>query len=107
MKYLLLILLSFSTLYSQDSDLNQQEPAKRQLSIEEIKERGFHMRIANVINQIDEIDLRKMARSPIFETSYGFTWKMYNLSNNKRLVVKVDKDFNLISVNKAKKNTVL
>ncbi|RZS93407.1 hypothetical protein EV197_1985 [Aquimarina brevivitae] len=71
---------------------------EKKLSQEEIKEKGIDVMIHNIVAQIDDIDIRKMARSDIFETPFGYRWKMVNLHTGKVLIVKVDQDFNLISV---------
>ncbi len=103
---LLLLLFSFSFLYSNVALENQysttnydqsQNPRDRKLSTDEVKQRGIDLLVNEIVEQIDEIDLRKMARSAIFETSYGFRWKMVNLHTGKKIIIKVDKDFNVIS----------
>ncbi|GGX14527.1 hypothetical protein [Aquimarina muelleri] len=78
-----------------------QNPIDRKLSAEEVKQRGIDLLVNQIIENIDEVDLRKTARSAIFETSYGFRWKMVNLSTSKVFIIKVDKDFKLISVRNA------
>ncbi|WP_299899565.1 hypothetical protein [uncultured Aquimarina sp.] len=79
----------------------------RKLSDEEVKQRGLDVLATEVIEKIDEVDLRKMARSAIFETSYGFRWKMINLHTGKIIIVKVNKDFELISARDSKKAKVM
>lgn len=79
----------------------------RKLSDEEVKQRGLDVLATEVIEKIDEIDLRKMARSAIFETSYGFRWKMINLHTGKIIIVKVNKDFELISARNSKKAKIM
>ncbi len=69
----------------------------RKLSKEEVKERGLDILANQTIENIDKIDLRKMARSSIFETTYGFRWKMFNLKTGNIIIIKVDKNFKLIS----------
>ncbi len=80
-----------------------QSQRDRKLSAEEVKQRGLDLMVNEIIADIDGIDLRKMARSSIFETSYGFRWKMVNLHTGKVIIVKVDKDFNLISARQSAK----
>ncbi len=103
---LLLLLFSFSFLYSNVALENQysttnyeqsQNPRDRKLSTDEVKQRGIDLLVNEIVEQIDEIDLRKMARSAIFETTYGFRWKMVNLHTGKKIIIKVDKNFRLIS----------
>lgn len=79
----------------------------RKLSDEEVKQRGLDVLATEVIEKIDEIDLRKMARSAIFETTYGFRWKMINLHTGKIIIVKVNKDFELISARNSKKAKIM
>ncbi len=74
-----------------------QNPRERKLSAQEEKQRGIDLLANQIIENIDGIDLRKMARSAIFETSYGFRWKMVNLHTGKKIIIKVDKNFKLIS----------
>ncbi|MBP2832989.1 hypothetical protein J8281_12400 [Aquimarina sp. U1-2] len=76
---------------------HSQNPRDRKLSPEEVQQRGIDLQVNQIVEEMDDIDLRKMARSAIFETSYGFRWKMVNLSTSKKIIIKVDKDFNLIS----------
>lgn len=80
-----------------------QNPVDRRLSEEEVLKRGLGLLATDVIEKIDEIDLRKMARSSIFETSYGFRWKMINVKTGKIILVKVNKNFRLISVRNSKR----
>ncbi|GAA4276196.1 hypothetical protein [Aquimarina mytili] len=74
-----------------------QNPRERKLSPQEEKQRGIDLLANQIIENIDGVDLRKMARSAIFETSYGFRWKMVNLHTGKKIIIKVDKNFRLIS----------
>ncbi|AXT50575.1 hypothetical protein D1818_06920 [Aquimarina sp. BL5] len=75
----------------------------RKLTDEEVQKRGLDVLAAEVIEKIDEIDLRKTARSAIFETSYGFRWKMINLHTGNIIIIKVNKEFKLISARNSKK----
>jgi len=109
-----LLLFSFCTLYPNDFSIEltklngiPQNPTDRKLSDEEVQKRGLDLLAAEVIEKIDEIDLRKMARSAIFETSYGFRWKMINLHTGNMIIVKVDKDFKLISARNSKKSKIM
>jgi hypothetical protein len=105
--YILSFLVFFSFLVFPNSSIEtslyeitidqSQNPRDRKLSTEEVKTRGLDLLANQVVENIDEIDLRKTARSAIFETSYGFRWKMVNLHTSKIIIVKVDKNFNLIS----------
>ncbi|MBQ4822764.1 hypothetical protein [Aquimarina sp. MMG016] len=79
----------------------------RKLSEEEVKRRGFDHLVTEIVENLDEINLRKMARSAIFETSYGFRWKMVNLATGSVIIIKVDKDFNLISARKSNGSKVM
>ncbi len=90
--------------YSINIDQSQ-NPKDRKLSVEEVKQRGIDLMVNHVIENIEEIDLKKMARSAIFETSYGFRWKMVNLHTGKKIIIKVDKDFKLISARDSKNNS--
>lgn len=84
-------------------DLNCiQNDKDRELTQEEVKRRGIGLLVTKVIDNIEEINLKNMARSSIFETSYGFRWKMFNLKTGKILIIKVDKDFKLISARNSK-----
>ena len=74
-----------------------QNPRDREIPKDEEKQRGLDLLANEIIEGIDEIDIRKTARSSIFETTYGFRWKMVNLHTGKRIIIKVDKDFRLIS----------
>ena len=85
--------------------VSNQNPVDRKLSAEEVKQRGIDLLANQIIENIDEVDLRKTARSAIFETSYGFRWKMVNLHTSKIFIIKVDKNFKLISVRSADDNT--
>ncbi len=87
----------FITHHTSTSIETIQNPRDRKLSPEEVQERGIDLLANEIVGNIDAIDLRKMARSAIFETSYGFRWKMVNLHTGKVIIVKVDKDFKLIS----------
>ncbi|WP_109300280.1 hypothetical protein [Aquimarina sp. AU474] len=107
MKKYILPLLIFSSflLYPNISFVNHtndlfnqtQNPRDRKLSSQEVQQRGIDLLANEIVENIDAIDLRKMARSAIFETTYGFRWKMVNLHTGKIIIVKVDKDFKLIS----------
>ena len=113
--YLLYVLVLFSSLlYSNtpeytpsnfdDTYQNQQD---RKLSESEVKQRGIDLLVNEIVENLDEIDLRKMARSAIFETSYGFRWKMVNLATGKVIIIKVNKDFELISAKNPGKSKVM
>ncbi|WP_299443037.1 hypothetical protein [uncultured Aquimarina sp.] len=110
---LYLLLFSFGVLYPNDFSIELtkfdiiQNPTDRKLSDEEVQKRGLDILAAEVIEKIDEIDLRKMARSAIFETSYGFRWKMINLHTGNMIIVKVNKDFKLISARNSKKSKIM
>ncbi len=111
---LFLLLFSFCTLYPNDFSIELtnfdhilQNPTDRKLSDEELQKRGLDILAAEVIEKIDEIDLRKMARSAIFETSYGFRWKMINLHTGNIIIIKVNKDFKLISARNSKKSKIM
>ncbi len=84
-----------------------QNTIDRRLSEEEVLKRGLGLLATEVIEKIDEIDLRKMARSSIFETSYGFRWKMINVKTGKIIIVKVNKNFELISVRNSKRRKAI
>ncbi|QKX06227.1 hypothetical protein HN014_15355 [Aquimarina sp. TRL1] len=77
---------------------------ERKLSPEEEKARGLDVMANQIVENIEEIDLRKVARSPIFETSYGFRWKMFNVKTGHFYTIKVNKNFALISVRDSKNN---
>ncbi len=113
-RYILLsLLLSLGTLYpntfyfATNFSNTPRNQIDRKLPDEEVKRRGFDVLAAEIIEQIDEIDLRKMARSDIFETSYGFRWKMINLHTGNIIIIKVDKNFKLISARNSKKSNVM
>ncbi|WP_299211699.1 hypothetical protein [uncultured Aquimarina sp.] len=113
-RYILFFLLfSFGILYPRDFFTEQptfeiiQNQIDRKLSDEEVQKRGLDVLAAEVIEQIDEIDLRKMARSAIFETSYGFRWKMINLHTGNIIIIKVNKEFKLISARNSKKTKIM
>ncbi|TPN85132.1 hypothetical protein [Aquimarina algicola] len=74
-----------------------QDSKERKLTTDEVRERGLDLLANEITENLDGIDLRKSARSAIFETPYGFRWKMVNLHTGKTMIIKVDKDFNLIS----------
>ncbi len=107
MKNYILPLLVFSSfllypnLNKQDQSLatidQVQNQIDRKLSPEEVKQRGIDLLVNQIVEKIDDIDMRKMARSAIFETTYGFRWKMVNLHTGKKIIIKVDKNFRLIS----------
>ncbi len=84
-----------------------QNTIDRKLSEKEVKQRGLDLLATEIIEQINEVDLRKMARSSIFETSYGFRWKMVNVQNGTIIIVKVNKDFKLISAKNSKKKKII
>lgn len=84
-----------------------QNPRDRKLSAEEVKQRGLDLLANQIIENIDDIDLRKTARSAIFETSYGFRWKMVNLHTGKIIIIKVDKNFHLISARNGSKSKII
>ncbi|WP_108869947.1 hypothetical protein [Aquimarina aquimarini] len=86
---------------------NNQTPKDRKLSAEEVQQRGFDLLANEIIENINEIDLRKTARSAIFETSYGFRWKMVNLHTGKIIIIKVDKNFKLISARNSDNSKVI
>jgi len=75
---------------------------ERKLSTEEVKQRGIDLLVNEILEQLEDIDLKKMARSAIFETPYGFRWKMVNLHTGKKIIIKVDKDFKIISARTGK-----
>ncbi|MDH7447148.1 hypothetical protein [Aquimarina sp. 2201CG14-23] len=110
---LYLLLFSFGILYPSNFSTDQflanstQNTTDRKLSDEEVQKRGLDILATEVIEKIDEIDLRKMARSAIFETSYGFRWKMINLHTGNIIIVKVNKDFKLISARNSKKSKIM
>ncbi|WP_034228341.1 hypothetical protein [Aquimarina pacifica] len=111
--YVLIILFMFSgiisypktpigdQIYSKHTPTLFQTPKDRELSTQEVKQRGIDLMVNRIIENQNEIDLKKMARSSIFETSYGFRWKMVNLHTGKIIIVKVNKDFELISIRKS------
>ncbi|WP_074407748.1 MULTISPECIES: hypothetical protein [Aquimarina] len=115
--YILSFLVFFSFLVFPNSSIEassyeitidqSQNPRDRKLSTEEVKERGLDLLANQIVENIDEIDLRKTARSAIFETSYGFRWKMVNLHTGKIIIVKVDKNFHLISARNSDKSKVM
>ena len=84
-----------------------QNPKDRKLSTEEVKQRGLDLLATQIAVNLDDVDLRKMARSAIFETSYGFRWKMVNLHNGQKIIIKVDKDFNLISARSSDNSKIM
>ncbi len=115
MKYILFyaFLFSFCLIYAdifQDRSVIStfiQNPIDRKLSEEEVQKRGIDRLATEIIEKIDEIDLRKMARSSIFETSYGFRWKMINVQTGNIIIIKVTKKFKLISVRNSKKSKAI
>ena len=116
MKNYILFLLVFSLLLVYPNIVQKQNhlisvldqnPRDRKLSTEEVKQRGIDLMANQIIENIDEIDLRKTARSAIFETSYGFRWKMVNLHTGKVVIIKVDKSFKLISARNADNSKAL
>ncbi|WP_299256710.1 hypothetical protein [uncultured Aquimarina sp.] len=113
-QYILFFLLfSFGILHSNSISINRsfadiiQNQIDRKLSDEEVQKRGLDVLAAEVIEKIDEIDLRKTARSAIFETSYGFRWKMINLHTGNMIIIKVNKEFQLISARNSKKTKIM
>ncbi|AXT54272.1 hypothetical protein J8L88_15120 [Aquimarina sp. MMG015] len=110
---LFLLLFTFGLLYpnnlfiTSNSSMIIQNQIDRKLSEDEEKKRGLDLLATEIIEQIDEIDLRKMARSAIFETSYGFRWKMVNLHTGNIIIIKVDKNFKLISARNSKKKKIM
>lgn len=84
------------------SSLDTMLQTDRKLDESEVKQRGIGILVTEVIDRIDEIDLRKMARSSIFETSYGFRWKMYNVQTSKVVIIKVNKNFRVLSIRDSK-----
>ncbi|WP_378172032.1 hypothetical protein [Aquimarina sp. SS2-1] len=115
MKHYLLFLVVLSVIIAypnsiktkQNSTYTFHNQIDRKLSDEEVQRRGLDILAAEVIERIDEIDLRKMARSAIFETSYGFRWKMINLHTGNIIIIKVDKNFKLISARNSKKSKLM
>lgn len=116
MKNCILLLLVFSSFLAYPNivqkqnytiSVSDQNPRDRKLSAEEVKQRGIDLMANQIIENIDEVDLRKTARSEIFETSYGFRWKMVNLSTGKIFIIKVDKNFKLISIRSADNSKTL
>ncbi|MDY8137337.1 hypothetical protein [Aquimarina sp. 2201CG5-10] len=115
-KHLLFSLLfSLSTLYVSPNILDQfdiitsdiQSNNDRKLPEEEVRQRGIDLMANQIVEDIDEIDLRKMARSSIFETSYGFRWKMVNLHTGKIIIIKVNKNFELISARNSDNSKIM
>ncbi|UZO80318.1 hypothetical protein NBT05_15350 [Aquimarina sp. ERC-38] len=70
----------------------------RKLSEEEVQERGLDVLVAKLLETANQEVLKKMARSSIFETNYGFRWKMINTISGEIVIIKVDKDFKLIEL---------
>ncbi|WP_299248169.1 hypothetical protein [uncultured Aquimarina sp.] len=109
---LFFLLFPFCILHSIDSFTEPtfgiiQNQIDRKLTDEEVQKRGLDILAAEVIEKIDEIDLRKTARSAIFETSYGFRWKMINLHTGNIIIIKVNKEFKLISARNSKKTKIM
>ena len=75
--------------------LNDKE---RKLTEDEVKERGIDILIGELLETADQEVLKKMARSSIFETNYGFRWKMINTISGEIVIIKVDKNFKLIEL---------
>ncbi len=104
--YILFLFLVFSLYLIYPNTQNQnsiqidqtQNPRDRKLSAAEVKQRGIDLLANQIMENIDEINLRKIARSAIYETSYGFRWKVVHLPTSRIIIVKVNKDFKLISV---------
>ena len=78
--------------------LYTQNQRDRKLSDEEVQQRGIDMMVNQVMANIDGINFKAMAGSDIFETTYGFRWKMFNLQTGKMIAIKVNKDFKLLDV---------
>ncbi|WP_344929220.1 hypothetical protein [Aquimarina addita] len=97
--FLSLTLPSFGIEHYQTSISNNaaQNGNDRELTQEEVKKRGIDLLATKVIEGIEDINLKNMARSSIFETSYGFRWKMFNVKTGKILIIKVNQDFQLLS----------
>ena len=87
-----------NSLYDYSLTHHIQNPRDRKLSDEEVQERGIDMMVNQVMANIDGIDFKSMARSDIFETTYGFRWKMFNLQTGNMIAIKVNKDFKLLDV---------
>ena len=71
---------------------------ERKLTEDEVKERGLDLQVAELLETADQEVLKKMARSSIFETKYGFRWKMINTISGEIVIIKVDKKFKLIEL---------
>ena len=106
MQYLLISSL-FITLYfdpgcasilKQESNTYENTQLERKLTEIEVKKRGFDLLVTKTVKKAEDINLKEMARSAIFETSYGFRWKMINTVSSKIVIFKVDKKFHLISI---------
>lgn len=106
---LLLMLVSFWVLHPYELEITQTrispilDQTDRKLSDEEVQKRGLDLLATEIIEKIDTIDLKKTARSAIFETSYGFRWKMINLHTGNIIIIKVNKNFELISARNSKR----
>ncbi len=74
---------------------------ERKLSVKEIKQRGIDLKTNKLIESIDKIEIRKMARTFIFETSYGYYLKLFNTKSNEFISIRVNKVFKLISIKKS------
>lgn len=71
---------------------------ERKLSEDEVKERGLDLLVAELLETTNQEVLKKMARSSIFETNYGFRWKMINTISGEIVIIKVDQNFKLIEL---------
>lgn len=105
--YLLYIILLFSVSfvlantpnYSVTSTFEtiQKERGKK-LTEEEVVARGIDIKINEIYSQIEDwVNVRSVARSPIYEMKKGFWWKIIDTVSGKSYIVTVDDDFNLIS----------
>ncbi|AXT60266.1 hypothetical protein D1816_07855 [Aquimarina sp. AD10] len=90
-----------------NSEEYSQNPRDRKLSADEVKQRGLDVLANEITENFESLDLKKTARSAIFETSYGFRWKLVNLHTGKKIIVKVDKDFKLISARDNKNTKIM
>jgi len=91
----------------EENSFMYQTPKDRKLSIQEVQERGIDKIVTRVVANVNNIDLKSMARSAIFETSYGFRWKMVNLKTGKIILFKMDKNFDLISVRNSDNSKIM
>ncbi|WP_378184743.1 hypothetical protein ACE939_08260 [Aquimarina sp. W85] len=95
--YALPTTLQFGTL-NNSSILNDQNQRDRKLSSEEVQRRGIDEMVNRVMANIRGINFKAMARSDIFETSYGFRWKMFNLHTGQIIAIRVNKNFKLLKI---------